>query len=148
MGMTHGSPSKSPTKKGAQASAGDKSAGTGDEKGLSSPTSVSMQNSFIIKNADESFDQYFQQMKRRRHMATSFHESHVQASPGGGLPSESHNHQQGPRTTFQRGRRPNARDGHSANVDKFGFLFLFGGDRHQMPFNDLFLIKLPQAAAK
>jgi hypothetical protein len=27
---------------------------------LSSPTSVSMQNSFIIKNADESFDQYYQ----------------------------------------------------------------------------------------
>ena len=27
-----------------------------EEKRLSSPTSVSMQNSFIIKNADESFD--------------------------------------------------------------------------------------------
>lgn len=47
-------------------------------------------------------------------------------------------------TTFQRGRKPHARDGHSANVDKFGFMFIFGGDRHQMPFNDLFLIKLPK----
>ena len=47
-------------------------------------------------------------------------------------------------TSFQRGRRPNARDGHSANADKFGFMFVFGGDRHQMPFNDLFLIKLPK----
>ena len=27
-----------------------------EEKGLTSPTSVSMYNSFIIKNADESFD--------------------------------------------------------------------------------------------
>lgn len=38
-----------------------------DDRLLSSPTSVSMQNSFIIKNADESFDLYYQQMKRRRH---------------------------------------------------------------------------------
>ena len=29
------------------------------EGGLASPTSISMQNSFIIKNADESFDAYF-----------------------------------------------------------------------------------------
>ena len=40
-----------------------------EDKGLSSPTSISMQNSFIIKNADESFDLYYQQMKRRRHVA-------------------------------------------------------------------------------
>jgi hypothetical protein len=30
------------------------------ESGLASPTSISMQNSFIIKNADESFEAYFQ----------------------------------------------------------------------------------------
>jgi len=30
------------------------------ESGLASPTSISMQQSFIIKNADESFDAYFQ----------------------------------------------------------------------------------------
>ena len=29
---------------------------TEEEKGMTSPTSISMQNSFIIKNADESFD--------------------------------------------------------------------------------------------
>ena len=29
------------------------------ETGLASPTSISMQNSFIIKNADESFDAYW-----------------------------------------------------------------------------------------
>jgi len=58
---------RSPTKR--QVGAGGSSntnAGSGsaqnavDDKGLSSPTSVSMQNSFIIKNADESFDQYYQ----------------------------------------------------------------------------------------
>jgi hypothetical protein len=56
--------SKSPTKRHPGQTMGG--AGTtmhhapsGDEKGLSSPTSVSMQNSFIIKNADESFDLYY-----------------------------------------------------------------------------------------
>jgi Galactose oxidase, central domain len=69
---------KSPTKKGAAGqttttSAGDqKGASSGEDKGLSSPTSVSMQNSFIIKNADESFDLYYQQMKRRRHLTSGF----------------------------------------------------------------------------
>lgn len=32
--------------------------------------------------------------------------------------------------SFQRGKKPNARDGHTANVDQFGFMFVFGGDRH------------------
>mgnify|MGYP001947528060 CR=1 FL=1 len=36
------------------------------ESGLASPTSISMQNSFIIKNADESFEAYFQQMRKRK----------------------------------------------------------------------------------
>ena len=125
--------SKSPTKKtaavGGTTVTGDK--GGDSEKGLSSPTSVSMQNSFIIKNADESFDHYYQQMKRRRHLVSGF-----QDTMGAGIQEKV--------TTFQRGRKPNARDGHSANVDKFGFMFVFGGDRHQMPFNDLFLIKLPK----
>ena len=38
----------------------------GKREGLSSPTSVSMQNSFIIKNADKSFDDYYQQMRKRK----------------------------------------------------------------------------------
>jgi hypothetical protein len=33
---------------------------------LASPTSVTMQNSFIIKNADESFDAYWHQMTRKK----------------------------------------------------------------------------------
>ena len=46
-----------------------KEATTKDEKkdsGLASPTSISMQNSFIIQNADESFDAYFHTMKKRK----------------------------------------------------------------------------------
>jgi|Transcript_28820 hypothetical protein len=34
-------------------------------------------------------------------------------------------------------RVPHARDGHSAVVIR-NFMYIFGGDRHQMPFNDLY----------
>ena len=43
-----------------------------------------------------------------------------------------------------KGKKPTARDGHTANVDKNGFMYVFGGDRHHMPFNDLYMIKLPK----
>ena len=44
---------KSPSKRG-----GDPDSKDNKESGLASPTSVTMQTSFIIKNADESFDAY------------------------------------------------------------------------------------------
>jgi hypothetical protein len=36
------------------------------ESVLASPTSINMKNSFIIKNADESFDAYYHIMKKRK----------------------------------------------------------------------------------
>ena len=45
---------------------GEEEAKEKKESGLASPTSISMQNSFIIKNADDSFDAYFHQMRRRK----------------------------------------------------------------------------------
>jgi hypothetical protein len=33
---------------------------------LTTPTSISMMNSFIIKNADTSFDHYYSSMKKRK----------------------------------------------------------------------------------
>ena len=39
------------------------------------------------------------------------------------------------------GRKPPARDGHTGLV-LGSCLFVFGGDRHHMPFNDLFLLDL------
>lgn len=39
--------------------------------------------------------------------------------------------------------RPAARDGHSGVVVD-GNLIIFGGDRHHMPFNDLFMLSLHQ----
>lgn len=50
---------KSPKKKEAVAG-GSEEDKEKKESGLASPTSISMQNSFIIKNADESFEAYFQ----------------------------------------------------------------------------------------
>lgn len=39
------------------------------------------------------------------------------------------------------GHVPHARDGHSAVViDKM--MILFGGDRHQMPFNDIYMYSI------
>lgn len=39
------------------------------------------------------------------------------------------------------GKRPTARDGHSGVIFS-DYLFVFGGDRHHMPFNDLYMIDL------
>ena len=38
-------------------------------------------------------------------------------------------------------KRPQARDGHSAIIydDEF---YIFGGDRHHMPFNDIFCLEI------
>jgi len=86
-----------------------------------------MMNTFIIKNADQSFDQYHQQMKKRKaygmydHNATNTNEN---------------------KFGLIRGVKPTARDGHISIVDSKGYMYVFGGDRHLMPFNDLYMIKL------
>ena len=41
----------------------------------------------------------------------------------------------------QSGKRPAPRDGHSGLFYK-GLFFVFGGDRHHMPFNDLTVLDL------
>jgi len=66
---TNKSPSKTTTKGrhgGKSPSKKDNQAASKQESGLVSPTSISMQNSFIIKNADESFDAYYAQMRKRK----------------------------------------------------------------------------------
>ncbi len=92
---------------------------------LASPTSISMRNSFIIKNADSSFDQYYNMMRKRRNFnPTPTHFSEEPMAYG--------------RVQY---RRPAARDGHSGVM--FGeTLVVFGGDRHHMPFNDTFALDL------
>ena len=46
------------------------------------------------------------------------------------------------KSTLVRGNKPTPRDGHSAVLDSMGFMFVFGGDRHHMPFNDLYCVNL------
>jgi hypothetical protein len=48
--------------------------------------------------------------------------------------------------------RPGARDGHSANLvetsDSSQILIVFGGDRHNMPYNDLYLLDFTAEIAR
>lgn len=111
------------------------------ESGLATPTSITMQTSFIIKNADDSFDAYHQQMKKRKMGGGHMGDGTMQGSMGpnsgtmgGGLGSD-----------INYGVvhvSPSARDGHSSDISRDGVLFVFGGDRHLMPFNDLYVMSL------
>lgn len=44
--------------------------------------------------------------------------------------------------TMNKGRRPAARDGHTGVFIQNKFMLVFGGDRHRMPFNDLYVLDL------
>jgi hypothetical protein len=85
-----------------------------------------MKNSFIIKNADASFDNYYSMMKKRKGQPITVSE----ASYG-----------------RVKGRRPAARDGHSSCIFK-EFMVVFGGDRHHMPFNDIFYLDIGRELSK
>ena len=118
---------------------------------LSSPTSISMKNSYIIKNADPSFDAYYNSMKRRSKIQMTLNGG--ASSLGGqdrtlttimenqiGAASSLHN------PAKVAGKRPMARDGHTGIL--FGeSLLVFGGDRHHMPFNDMFMLDLKKEFA-
>jgi hypothetical protein len=139
-GMSPSKLGKSPTKKrGASPMKKHKEEEKGKKKesGLASPTSISMQNSFIIKNADESFDAYYIQMKKRKHGLGTFDGTMPNSSPGNASPGL-------PETNFGivQGIQPAARDGHSTNISEDGMMYVFGGDRHHMPFNDLYVLQL------
>jgi hypothetical protein len=98
---------------------------TQDESTLTSPTSLSMKNSFLIKNSGKGFDNYFGTHKRRK-MGASQSPDITNLSPT-----------MAPRDSKVLGVKPRPRDGHSALM--WGHkMIIFGGDRHHMPFNDLF----------
>ena len=153
-GTSYGSPSKhqkSPTlRKGAKrtgkspnkAAPGEKT--EKKESGLASPTSISMQNSFIIKNADESFDAYFQIMKKRKMGGAGVSMMDGTMATGAASATLAGSSPTGQESNFGvvRGIQPAARDGHSTEISSDGLMFVFGGDRHLMPFNDLYLMNL------
>lgn len=96
---------------------------------LTSPTSLSMKNSFLIKNSGKGFDNFFTNQKRRKLGMTNSPDI-TNLSPT-----------KAPRNSKVTGIRPRPRDGHSANLygDR---MIIFGGDRHHMPFNDLFALNI------
>ena len=100
---------------------------------LDSPTSTDMQRSLLIASADPSFD-FMAQMKRKKN---NF-----------GFGNSTHNSFGLNMSLSQKGKlrvcgiRPNPRDGHSSVIYN-GLMLIFGGDRHHMPFNDMFALDLP-----
>ena len=102
---------------------------------LDSPTSEQLKRSFLIKNHDASnFDQYYQQMRKRKALGGSTRNVDGTSSP------KNRNHDS-TQIFHIRGKRPAARDGHTGIV--FGdHLIIFGGDRHHMPFNDSYVFNL------
>lgn len=96
---------------------------------LTSPTSLSMKNSFLIKNSGKGFDNYYSSIKRRK-MGQSMSPDITGFSPA-----------KGKRVSKISGVRPRPRDGHTAAIYN-NMMIIFGGDRHQMPFNDLFSLNL------
>ena len=151
MGKIYGSPSKtlkSPMKLTAIVRKAGKSPHKKDhgeikenkESGLASPTSINMKNSFIIKNADESFDAYYHIMKKRKQGQNQSNNGYDGTMAG--TIQGSSNQVKDSHFGIVSGIQPAARDGHSTEISKDGFMFVFGGDRHLMPFNDIYLIKL------
>jgi len=124
LGGTFGSPSK--TGKGmsltAKARRAGKSPKKGDviegskekkkESGLASPTSISMQNTFIIMNADDSFDQYYAQMRKRKAGMTGNMENSI--GHNGGSPGAHRESIFG----VVSGVAPAARDGHTCEISE------------------------------
>lgn len=115
-------------------------------EGLLTPTSIQLKNAFIIKNADASFDQYYQMMKKRK----SPHGSPGKLTGTGNLQFAPHHSQgahiakdgdQGQRIKIISEKQPPGRDGHSSFLYKDKW-FIFGGDRHHMPFNDTYVLDL------
>ena len=93
-------------------------------EGNLSPTTMQMLNSGIIKAADRGFEMAYQQYRKKK----------AKMRDTLGIGKET-------RFGGIRGRVPAARSGHQSSA--FGqYLFIFGGDRRQMPFNDLFLLSM------
>jgi len=112
-----------------------------DQKHVS-PTSMQMQNTFIIQNADESFDAYWALMRKKKGGGHNTHMANQEHSATMGHNSSPGNDREATHFGFVEGIQPTARDGHTAEISDKGCMFVFGGDRHHMPFNDLYMMKL------
>ncbi|CAI2364122.1 unnamed protein product [Moneuplotes crassus] len=96
---------------------------------LTSPTSLSMKNSFLINNTGKGFENYFNHQKKKK-LGLTLSPDVSQISPS-----------KVARNSKVTGLRPRPRDGHTAMFWNDNMV-IFGGDRHHMPFNDLFSLDL------
>mmetsp|Transcript_33182 Transcript_33182/g.50846 ORF Transcript_33182/g.50846 Transcript_33182/m.50846 type:complete len:97 (+) Transcript_33182:1559-1849(+) len=83
-----------------------------------------MKNSFLIKNADPSFEKSYNQIKKKSQ----------EKEKAGYIPNDYDENR-----SKTSGKRPPARDGHTGLLVGDNF-FVFGGDRHHMPFNDFHML--------
>jgi len=89
-----------------------------------------MKNTFILKNTNPSFESYFNAMKKRKHQKNNINLSTSLDATGKNLTQiGQHIHK----------NKPNPRDGQTSFIYD-NKMFIFGGDRHHMPFNDLFFL--------
>lgn len=89
-----------------------------------------MKQSFLLKQSDKEFESYWNLVKKKK-------EGHPAIAQAFGLqPTIGANN-----GNIKQGSKPAARDGHTSNIYK-DMLVTFGGDRHQMPFNDMFVLNL------
>ena len=103
----------------------------GEEVNLESPTSVKMKNSLLIKHADPSFDVMAAMKKKKSYFSQSGQNIFGLTSPG--VSQKTRN--------IVQCSRPMPRDGHTG-ICYDQYFVVFGGDRHHMPFNDLFVLDL------
>jgi len=92
-----------------------------------------MKNAFIIKNADVSFDLYYQMMRKRKNLSPTKLVRDYQLSQGSQL-------------KVIEGKQPPGRDGHSS-FQVNNYWVIFGGDRHHMPFNDTYVLDLEKVVS-
>lgn len=92
---------------------------------INTPTTENLRNTFVIKNQNDGFDQYYAQMKKRKGDSMKHKQSFLKMFNQLLKPCD----------------RPTARDGHSCNLYK-DRIYIFGGDRHHMPYNDVYSLDL------
>ncbi|CAI2360532.1 unnamed protein product [Moneuplotes crassus] len=114
-----------------------------EETLLTSPTSLSMKNSFLIKTAGKAFDNYAHQVQKRNRKKHSFNLN------SNNLPDYSASYNNlGSGQAYEKSMGkveaslPKPRDGLSGNIYNDRYLVIFGGDRHHVPFNDLYTLDL------
>ena len=105
---------------------------------------MKMMNTFLLKNNNSSFDNYAMAMKKKRFgniAGSSFKRSKDELSNGDPMSISGVGEIEDNSTLKINQLIPQARDGHSSVVHE-NTLIIFGGDRHHMPFNDLFMLDL------